>query len=582
VNDTWELTLMPSSMLSGNRRVDISVNSATAVRVNTAGNTTPFVVSVPTPNGKITVVLTSPDGTANISYMILKRTYSQDLPGMTMAYTGSNPNATYPPPLSIDIPSEYQTGDVLRLYYDTGYDITLNNSVTHTLTDADASGGSISFGTTISSMTSGIHAFAIRGERGSTSFSPISVPLVHGDTTLPVLTSSATLSGAENAVMAATAVYSEPVTIVLGGADAGLLELKTSGLQSTHIVRLAGNALLNYESAKTVYSFTLTPTDRGGNVGLTTNFTFTISDQADIPTMPTFTPIASGASANTVYTSNTITIAGMGTGIVGRNGRVAANTTYSKNGAAFTNTPFTYQNGDTFALKQTTDTAVARYDATIYFDTLPVTYSVSVGVVAVTLDPATKSGLATLSNGNLTVTGAPASGVPASVRATLAKGTGKVYWEVTVSSVGGNGLLIGVCDPNQNLTDYSRPGTSSTVPGATFDARDPLYMRVNNVSKTAAEDHNGNYLGDAGAIAAGVQTFGIALDLTNKRLFYRSNRWASDQDPTSAVTGIDLSTLPITTLIPYLGPCDNTNTATINFGASSFVYAIPDGFAPYQ
>jgi hypothetical protein len=202
---------------------------------------------------------------------------------------------------------------------------------------------------------------------------------------------------------------------------------------------------------------------------------------------------------------------------------------------------------------------------------------------AITLDPATKNQLATLSNGNLTVAGAPASGSPAHVRATFAKSTGKWYWEITVSSIEGNGLLIGVCDPAHKMSDtYSKPGKSDTIAGANFDAREPRYFSVNNTSKSAAQAHNGNYLGDSGDPAGGVRTYGIALDMDAKRVFYRSDHYASDQDPAVPVTGIDLSTLPITALFPYLGPTSDGNIATINFGATPFVYGAPAGFSAYQ
>jgi hypothetical protein len=507
---------------------------------------------------------------------------STDLPALELEFVGDNPNTVFPPPVAIKtLPPEYKPGDVIRLYLDAGYTITGTNSIAHTLTNAEASGSPISFGTAISSIQSDKHAFAVRGERGSL-FSATSPTLVHGDAVAPILMSSVTLSGAENAPMAAAAAYNEPVTVVLGGVDAGLLELVTPGLSTTHTVRLVGDTLLNFESGKTSYSYTLTPTDRGTNVGPTATFSFTVTNQADIPTAPAFAGVASGAAPNSVYTSNTVKLAGMGPGVIGKNGRVAPGTTYSKNGGPFTDVPFSYQNDDEFALRRTTGNLIARYDATIYFDTLPAVYGVTVGIVAVTLDPATKNQLATLFNGNMGVTGAPSSGVPASVRATLSKTTGKLYYEVTVSSLGGNGLLIGVIDPDQSLTDYSRPGSSGTLPGASFDARDPLYILVNGTSKTAAVDHNGNYLGDSGAIASGVRTYGIGLDLVNDRLFYRSDRWASDQDPSVPVTGIDLSSLPITALFPYLGPCDDTNVATINFGGTPFVYGLPAGFSPYQ
>lgn len=78
------------------------------------------------------------------------------------------------------------------------------------------------------------------------------------------------------------------------------------------------------------------------------NVTVTAVD--DVPDAFTFTDVT-GATVSTLYTSNTITVAGLGSGI-----STAVSITggqYSKNGGAYTSAAGTAVNGDTFAVQQT-------------------------------------------------------------------------------------------------------------------------------------------------------------------------------------------------------------------------------------
>ena len=76
----------------------------------------------------------------------------------------------------------------------------------------------------------------------------------------------------------------------------------------------------------------------------------------------TFTDV-SNASLSTAYTSNTITILGLNTGLTGTVNVSPAGTTYSKNGGAFTSSTGSVTNNDTIAVRVTSS---ANYSSTVY------------------------------------------------------------------------------------------------------------------------------------------------------------------------------------------------------------------------
>ena len=187
-----------------------------------------------------------------------------------------------------------------------------------------------------------------------------------------------------------------------------------------------------------------------------------MTDQADLPTAPVFTSVASGATANTVYTSNTVTIAGMAAGIVGQNGYVDAGTLYSKNGGPFVSTPFSYQLGDTFAVRTTTGSANGSYTATIHFDTVAAIYSARVGSASAGFDPARLASGVTLSNNNLTAT---LSGKLANtliyLTKTLPRDSNWYYYELYFTGADVNpGDYEGAC-----ITQTSSTATAGVPPG---------------------------------------------------------------------------------------------------------------------
>jgi len=173
---------------------------------------------------------------------------------------------------------------------------------------------------------------------------------------------------------------------------------------------------------------------------------------------------------------------------------------------------------------------------------------------ATTWNPVNKSVGATLSNGNLTVTG----GLGGSVKATNYKTTGKWYWEVT-----------------NVLTPFNLPGVANEL----FNARTENFESKNQISYNGyngnmyplTSDPERNKYGEA--LKSG-DILGIALDIDNKTIkFSKNGNWFGDR------------TLPTwNQYYPMVtfGSSSYGGTTTTNFGATPFKYQPPTGFYPYD
>jgi hypothetical protein len=176
----------------------------------------------------------------------------------------------------------------------------------------------------------------------------------HGDVTAPSMTSSSSGTSDELVVMSFPISANEVCTYAITGADAAFLELASSTPTSANTVRLASNAILNYES-KTSYSFTVTPTDLSGNVGTGQACTFTVTDVDEVPNANPFTNV-SNAATSTLYTSNVGTVSGLAVSI---SVPVTFSGTgqYRKNGGAWSSAATTATNGDTFEIQITSSSS---------------------------------------------------------------------------------------------------------------------------------------------------------------------------------------------------------------------------------
>lgn len=172
--------------------------------------------------------------------------------------------------------------------------------------------------------------------------------------------------------------------------------------------------------------------------------------------------------------------------------------------------------------------------------------------VPITYDPGNTVG-ASLSNDNYTVT--TSYSASQGTLATEYKTGGKWYYEVTVDKKQGNGCYIGVANHVQpvNVSDFST--------FIAYKADGKIYNRgINNVTKVDTFD-----VGDI---------IGIALDVDNKTVeFYKNGKKQGESYNTSSFPKIAAA---------ILSNSNGSLISTTNFGMDSFVYNIPEGYAPYD
>ncbi|HBU84059.1 MAG TPA: hypothetical protein DEF35_20810 [Paenibacillus sp.] len=174
-------------------------------------------------------------------------------------------------------------------------------------------------------------------------------------------------------------------------------------------------------------------------------------------------------------------------------------------------------------------------------------------VIDVTLNPNDMGSGNTLSNGNLTVTGATTTGI----RATHGKISGKWYWEVKLDA-GDTRFLIGVSNKSLSLSSFNTSYLNTSWRGFNFS--------------------NGNRLPENtsyGVPSIVGNIIGIALDLDNGTLeLYRNG----------VSMGISHTNIKeLGEVYPTAGRTASfSTTATFNFGQTPFMYEIPKKFYSYD
>jgi hypothetical protein len=194
-----------------------------------------------------------------------------------------------------------------------------------------------------------------------------------------------------------------------------------------------------------------------------------------------------------------------------------------------------------------------------------------VAVANTTWNPADKSANITLSNGNLSIS--TTTTVDSGVRSTTSITTGaKVYFEITwfITSSGAD-TSCGIATSAAVLGSMG----STTLGGLFVYPAGSVYF--NGASQPFAIPAPGS-----GGI------YCLAIDLVNSRAWVRLNNgnWnnSGTANPTTNVGGVDISGLfpanaafVAMTTQQVLSPL-----ATVNFGASSFSYTVPSGFAAWN
>jgi len=174
-------------------------------------------------------------------------------------------------------------------------------------------------------------------------------------------------------------------------------------------------------------------------------------------------------------------------------------------------------------------------------------------VIDVTLNPNDMGSGNTLSNGNLTVTGATTTGI----RATHGKISGKWYWEVKLDA-GDTRFLIGASNKSLSLSSFNTSYLTTSWRGFNFS--------------------NGNRLPENtsyGVPSIVGNIIGIALDLDNGTVEFYKN---------GVSLGISHTNIKeLGEIYPTAGRTASfSTTATFNFGQTPFMYEIPKKFYSYD
>jgi hypothetical protein len=171
----------------------------------------------------------------------------------------------------------------------------------------------------------------------------------------------------------------------------------------------------------------------------------------------------------------------------------------------------------------------------------------------------------TLSNGNLTVSGAYG------VRSINGLSSGKVYFEMSwASPIGSTTDGCGILSPGASFVNYKGNGLGGLI----VFSDGPIY-------------YNGASTGiNIGAVGNGNKHC-FAVDLGNKRLWVRINggNWNGNAtyDPVANIGGIDISSLfPGNLMYASFGAGLNGSSVTANFGATSFAQTVPSGFSAWN
>lgn len=196
-------------------------------------------------------------------------------------------------------------------------------------------------------------------------------------------------------------------------------------------------------------------------------------------------------------------------------------------------------------------------------------YGMPIGVGAVaaatttTWDPAQKAASITLSNGNLTATQASGGWNGTKGLSSLAKASGKWYFEVTVVSNTSNLIIVGVANSGASLTAFC----GSDVNGWGY------YAGTGQIYTGG-----GNFPG--GSTFTNGDVIGVCIDATLKRAWFAKNNTyilsgapATNTNP--SFTGLTGSLMPMISI-------NSAGSVVANFGAVAFTYTPPSGFVAIQ
>jgi hypothetical protein len=184
-----------------------------------------------------------------------------------------------------------------------------------------------------------------------------------------------------------------------------------------------------------------------------------------------------------------------------------------------------------------------------------------------TWNPSDLTANITLSSGNLTATCTAAA--DNGVRATPSKTSGKYYVEfITGPTFAGGDTGVGIATSTANLGTIgltASGGLCTFVSGSVY--------------------FNGTNQGISMGPIGGGTNVGLAVDLVNSTAWFRVNggNWnaSGTANPATNTGGINIAALfPFNAV--FLVFCSNSNGSSVSLGLSSFVYAPPSGFPPWD
>ncbi len=190
-----------------------------------------------------------------------------------------------------------------------------------------------------------------------------------------------------------------------------------------------------------------------------------------------------------------------------------------------------------------------------------------------TWNPADKDPDITLSNGNLTATGAGGNDL---VRATIAKGSGKFYWEITIGTDAGN-ITMGVATSVHSLAILLGAQAQPAGSGMGYESSSGQKYRAGVA---------GASYGSAPAVG---DVIGVALDLDNNAVWFSLNgSWVDGDGSDSSATVLAEIEAGTTASAAFASIAAGSYfpaatvpwpaVLTANFGASAFTHTVPTGF----
>jgi len=190
----------------------------------------------------------------------------------------------------------------------------------------------------------------------------------------------------------------------------------------------------------------------------------------------------------------------------------------------------------------------------------------------VTWNPNDKDGAYSLQNNNLTIY-RNTRAMTRAIRATVGKTSGKWYWENTIDIVNdpysrenGSDLTIGVANSEHALYgDYDGLIGHNTKNGSSYVASGS-FLYGESTSYPYGTTYGESYsVGDV---------IGVALDMDNGTIEFFKN---------GVSQGVkSIAELASTEVYPAIGTGGEEYKITTNFGATTFKYAIPEGFSAYN